>query len=114
MKFLQINYIFIIIIFFIFSCGNKEKIHISKTIIFEENLYKIDDEAPFSGFVYNNYDSGEIEYKGEYNEGKPNGWLIYWFVNGNKMREGKLKNGSPIGLWKYYNDDGTLDKKIQY
>ena len=55
-----------------------------------------------------------VEYEGEYKDGQPNGLLIYWYENGQKMREGKLKNGSPIGRWKYYDQDGLLDKTIDH
>ncbi len=99
---------------FQFSCGEKPEIHISKTIIFEGELYKLDYDEPFSGKVYNTYPSGNREYEGEYRRGKPNGLLVYWFDNGNKMREGKLKNGSPIGRWKYYNQEGNLIKTIDH
>ena len=112
-KFLR-NSILISLALLQFSCGEKVEIHISKTIIFEGKLYKLDHDEPYSGKVYNTYPSGNREYEGEYNGGKPNGLLIYWFDNGNKMREGKLRNGSPIGRWKYYNQEGNLTKTIDH
>ena len=36
------------------------------------------------------------------------------YNNGNKMREGKLKNGVPIGRWKYYKSDGSHKKTLDH
>ena len=104
----------ILIIMFLFACGENLEVHISQTVIFDGKLYKMDSEKPFSGIVYNTYSNGQREYEGKYKDGKPNGLLTYWFENGFIMREGKLKNGSPFGLWKYYQTDGTIEKTINY
>ena len=82
--------------------------------MFESRIYKKDEKSPFSGFVYNLYSTGQLEYKGKYKDGKPNGDLIYWYDNGNKMRQGKLKDGVPIGRWEYYNLEGRVWKYIIY
>ena len=97
-----------------YSCTEKVEAHISTTIVFEGKLYKLEQNVPFSGKIFNTYQSGKREYEGEYSKGKPNGLLVYWYENGNKMREGKLKNGSPIGRWNYYNKDGILKKAVDY
>ena len=96
------------------TCDSLEKVHESKTIIFDGALYKIDRSEPFSGIVYNNYPTGQKEYEGTYRLGKPNGLLIYWFENGSRMRKGNLKNGLQIGRWTYFNEDGTVKKIIDY
>ena len=106
--------IFAIFVIIQFSGCDQIEIHLSKTIIFEGKLYKIDKDEPFTGTVYNTYPTGQREYEGKYNKGRPNGLLIYWYQNGNKMREGKLKKGSPVGRWKYYNEDGSLTKTIDH
>ena len=97
-----------------YSCSEKEEVHISNTLVFDGKLYKMDKDFPFSGVIYNTYASGKREYEGVYVKGRPNGLLIYWYENGQKMREGKLKNGSPIGRWENYNKDGLLDKTIDH
>ena len=112
-KFL-INSILISILLFQFSCGEKIEIDISNTIIFDGQLFEIDNDKPFSGVVFNTYPNGQREYEGKYKNGKPNGSLVYWYESGNKMREGKLKNGSPVGRWKYFNQEGSLTKTIDH
>jgi antitoxin component YwqK of YwqJK toxin-antitoxin module len=32
--------------------------------------------------------------------------------NGNKAYEGLYENDKPIGEWIYYNEDGTISKKV--
>ena len=56
----------------------------------------MDVESPFSGKVFNTYASGKREYEGKYNNGRPNGSLVYWYENGNIMREGVLNDGQPV------------------
>ncbi len=38
------------------------------------------------------------------------GWLINRYDNGAKMSEGMMKDGLPVGVWKYYSPDGTLNE----
>ena len=97
-----------------FSCGEKVEIHISKTIMFEGKLYGLNSDKPFSGMVFNTYPSGHREYEGEYKNGKPHGYLNYWHENRNKMREGKLKNGIPVGRWTTYKEDGSIQEIIDH
>ena len=89
-------------------------VHISNTIMFEGQLYKIDSKNPFSGIVYNTYADGQREYEGQYKDGKPNGLLVYWYENGNKMREGNLKAGTPVGRWTTYKADGSIQETIDH
>ena len=93
-----------------FSCGEKPEVPISKTIQFEGKIFRLNEEEPYSGIVFNEYPDGQREYEGLYKNGKPNGNLVYWYENGSIKREGRLKNGSPIGRWTYYNPDGNIQK----
>ena len=82
--------------------------------MFEGKLYKIEAEKPFSGMVFNTYPDGQREYVGEYKDGKPNGLLTYWHKNSNKKREGRLKDGIPVGRWITYLADGSVKKTIYH
>lgn len=97
-----------------FSCSEKQEIHISKTLQFEGKIYLLNSDDPFTGILYNEYSSGQREYEGYYIKGVPNGKLTYFFENGSPMREGVLKNGSPVGRWKYYNLDGSIKEIKDY
>ena len=113
LKFL-INSILISIVLFHFSCSEKSEMHISQTIMFEGKLYKINENDPFMGIVYNTYPNGQREYEGDYKDGQPNGLLVYWYAKGSKMREGKLKGGTPVGRWITYNEDGSVQETIAH
>jgi len=89
-------------------------VHISQTIMFEGKLYKINENDPFRGIVYNTYPNGQREYEGAYKDGQPNGLLVYWYAKGSKMREGKLKGGTPVGRWITYNEDGSVQETIAH
>ena len=104
----------LVFVLFIFSCAEKPEVHVSKTIIFSGKLYKIDENEPFTGVVFNTYPNGKREYEGEYKYGIPNGLLIYWFDNGNKMRECNLKDGTPVGRWTTYKEDGSVQEIIDH
>ena len=113
MKFI-INSILSFILLFILSCdGEQIELHISNTVMFSGKLYKIDENKPFSGIVYNTYQNGQREYSGEYKNGIPNGSLVYWHNNGKKMREGELKDGKPFGRWVIFDDAGNIKKYIE-
>ena len=112
-KFLR-NSILISIALLHFSCSEKPEVNISQTIMFEGKLYKMDAKDPFSGIVYNTYPSGQREYEGQYIDGKPNGLLVYWYENGNKMREGNLKAGTPVGRWTIYKEDGSVHETLDH
>lgn len=113
LKIIKIKVVFSIILLCI-SCSDPCDIYIEDTIMFEGRLYEKDEKLPFTGFVYNLYSNGQLEYKGKYKDGKPNGNLIYWHDNGNKMRQGKLKDGVPVGRWEYYNLDGSYKETITH
>jgi len=99
---------------FISSCGGEQvELHISNTVMFSGKLYKIDENKPFNGIVYNTYPNGQREYAGEYKNGRPNGFLTYWHDNGKKRREGELKDGKPLGRWIIYDDKGKIKQYIE-
>ena len=102
------------LLLFYYSCGEKLEIHLSQTILFDGKLYQLDNENPLSGIIFNTYPNGQREYEARYTKGRPNGLMTYWYLNGNKMREGILKDGSQLGRWVYYNEDGTLKEFIDY
>jgi len=79
------------------------------------------------------YANGQIEYEGDYEDGKKVGIWSEWDNTGvmhqgkylrysregkwtvfdskkHKLEEGNYKNGKKIGKWKYYNNDGSIEK----
>ncbi len=71
------------------------------------------------------YDSGQKLEEGSYKNGMKNGKWTYWYVNGQKQREEYFVYQDcllydyvwyecPTGEWKYWNEDGTIDKVEKY
>ena len=46
--------------------------------------------------------------------GRMNGYVYNYYDNGTLQGEGQMKNGLPVGLWKYYDPFGKLNKMGQY
>tara|TARA_B100000035_G_C20840917_1_gene483025 strand:+ start:29 stop:472 length:444 start_codon:yes stop_codon:yes gene_type:complete len=57
---------------------------------------------------------GELEYIGESKNGFIHGDFISYYPNGNVSIEGEVDRGKYIGEWKYYDDDGSLNKTLIY
>lgn len=54
------------------------------------------------------YENGTIKTIAEWNKGLLDGDAIFYFEKGNIEAEGKFKKDSKIGLWKYYDENGSL------
>ena len=59
-------------------------------------------------------DNGEKEYVGYKKNGQIDGEFTSYYRNGNISIEGTLNSGKYIGEWKYYDDDGSLNKILNY
>ncbi len=57
---------------------------------------------------------GNIEYIGNKKNGKIHGDFVSYYTNGEISIQGKLKMGKYIGEWNYYDDDGSLNKILNY
>ena len=57
---------------------------------------------------------GTLEYVGGEKNGKIDGNFISYYRNGEISIEGKLDMGKYVGKWKYYDDDGSLNKTLNY
>ena len=104
----------IITTIFLLNCNIPNEINLSDTIMFEGEIYQLNESKPFTGIVYNNYITGEREYEGSYKNGRPHGKIIYWYKNGSKKKEGQLNYGVQIGKWCYYDSIGILRESITY
>ena len=57
---------------------------------------------------------GTLEYVGSEKNGKIDGDFISYYRNGEISIEGELDMGRYVGEWKYYDDDGSLNKTLTY
>lgn len=53
-------------------------------------------------------------YEKDTNQHLINGFISYLYPNGVKQSEGLNRNGLPTGIWKYYNDNGSLREVGKY
>ena len=60
------------------------------------------------------YNDGSIEYIGKQKDGVIHGDFVSYYNNGTKSIEGELDMGQYIGEWNYWDDDGSLNKTLNY
>ena len=94
-------------------------------------LYAPNEQTPYTGWVKSMHDDEQIEFLGQFKDGKQDGLMLTWHKNGQKWREANFKDGKRDGLatewdengqkkaegnfkddkqdgrWIYYNGDGT-------
>jgi antitoxin component YwqK of YwqJK toxin-antitoxin module len=57
---------------------------------------------------------GTLEYVGSEKNGLIDGDFISYYRNGEISIEGEVDMGKYVGEWKYYDDDGSLNKTLYY
>lgn len=75
----------------------------------EEYIYKNDFLQEYKAYGKD----GAIVYQNK-KEGKNNYDVMLYHPNGNKKREGKVKEGKLDGQWKYYDVNGNLTSEVPY
>ena len=61
------------------------------------------------------FEDGKVQSEGYFKQGYRDGkGTVYYPNTGNKMYEGNYKDGVMVGIWKYYNTDGTFNKEVDY
>lgn len=68
----------------------------------------------YSGVIIEYYKNGNKKYQTKYNNGKPSGKYLTWFKDGTKKAEGEYKDGQRVGLWKWYNEKGSVNFTVIY
>ena len=72
-----------------------------------DTYYEINSEKPFSGSVFDKYESGQYSMKGFIKKGNLDGDWTKWYGNGQKSYEGTYKDGEVISK-KFWNKDGSV------
>ena len=70
------------------------------------------DEKPHTGWVKLKSPDGRLTHVYELVRGEANGMSIEWYPNGKRKKQGRIVHGfppMPIGLWIYYNKEGSED-----
>ena len=106
------NLSFTLIFLLLIGCSNiiDEKDLVERASI----KYLKNNDVPFTGEVVSQFDNGQIQIEGQYNEGKRFGVWIEYYNNGSKKEEGKYKDGLKVEEWLTYFIDGIIKSKGVY
>ena len=108
----------IIILFSIFISINSYGGIFSETICFETDGQNIvflpNDINPYTGKYLCNYDNGQKEKEGNYEDGKLNGKWTIWYESGQKESEVNYKNGKLDGKSTWWNKNGQTVRQKNY
>ena len=69
---------------------------------------------PYSGWVKEMYNSGQVQSLVRLKDGRPHGLIIEWYDGGQKAEEGAYKDGKPDGLWIEWHENGQKESKVNY
>ena len=88
----------------------KKLILISALLLVASNVYAND--LPTDGVFQINHPNGKLYLKGELKNDKKEGTGEFYYDNGQLQAVEKYSGGSPVGIWKYYGEDGSLLKRV--
>jgi len=94
---------------------NWEKTNNPELVMYYEKCF-FKDDVPI-GKTYCYYRSGKIQFEGNaisYNPAILDGKCTYYYPSGFKQMEGSYDKGTPTGLWLFYKNDGTIEKRIDF
>jgi antitoxin component YwqK of YwqJK toxin-antitoxin module len=60
------------------------------------------------------YENGLPRFKGEYQNGKMNGYWEFYRKDGSLMRSGTFDEEKQVGVWKTFARDGSLVKETNF
>ena len=60
------------------------------------------------------FPDGRVQSHGFFENGERTGAAQVFYANGNKYEEGNYKNGKHCGKWKFYDEQGTLLKEVDF
>jgi antitoxin component YwqK of YwqJK toxin-antitoxin module len=58
------------------------------------------------------FPTGKVQSEGFFTHGRRDHKAVVYYESGKKYYEGTYKDGVMVGIWKYYNPDGSLSKEI--
>lgn len=76
--------------------------------------YQEDSKKPYSGKVYELWDTGNKKFEGSYSKGKEDGIWTWWYYGGQKMSEGTFTNGERDGIWTWWYERGMKEREETY
>lgn len=129
---------FIFSVFFIFSCGNAQKVEVATTNDSIKTLNTDTVKIPNNGDYIKRYKNGVIEIQGQMKDGKRDGvWKSFYqngapwsetvftggqkngatssfYENGQKRYAGFFTNDKESGKWSFWDEQGNLVREMDY
>ena len=76
--------------------------------------YKVNSTTPFTGTSVGYHENGQLEFRSNYKDGKPEGLWKRFHENGQLEGRGNSKNGEPDGLWENFHENGQTTSEKNY
>lgn len=74
----------------------------------------IQSQTDLAGLNTHFYENGNKKQQVQYVNGKKHGDFKKWYESGTLMEYGWYDNGTKLGKWTYYDEDGSINKIINY
>jgi antitoxin component YwqK of YwqJK toxin-antitoxin module len=100
-----------------FSGEGMEKTLAKKSFYYPDGQLRMEGEyknGQKNGLWVAYYESGLKWSEGNYKDGVSHGKTITYHENGKKYYEGFYDEGRRVGLWRFWNEEGVLEKEINY
>lgn len=94
-----------------------EKTLVKKSFYYSNGKLRMQGEYIYGqkhGYWVAYYENGSIWSEGYYKDGENHGKTITYHENGKKYFEGQYEHGRRAGLWRFWNEEGGLEKEIDY
>ncbi len=79
-----------------------------------KDIKPVNEEGQEHGYWEEYWFTGNLMYKGYYNNGNRHGYWEEYYTNGNPWFKGNFNNGIVIGYWEIYHSNGVLIEQILY
>jgi hypothetical protein len=77
----------------------------------EQLVYALNSQVPYTGWVKNMWNSGQVRQLKHYKDGKREGLYTSWDENGEKKQKGTFKDGKQDGLWTSWDENGQKERE---
>jgi len=77
-------------------------------------LYQVNKSEPYSGWVKEMYDSGQVQVLTQYKDGKEHGLVTEWHPNGQKKFQSVAKDGKAQGSYTEWHENGNKSSEGTY
>ena len=81
---------------------------------FADIYYQVKESEPYSGWIKEMWDSGQVKMLGKLKDGKPDGLVTLWYENGQKKQGRTTKDGKPDGLGTMWHENGQKMNESTY